>query len=90
MAAGESMLADFQLIAVIIARGGGLGQVDGFLTLVAGAFCAASGIQPCKLLEGGVRVAMNSSNPQAVKSPEQKALGSGSPQALHYTPLKSL
>lgn len=32
------MLADFQLIAVIIARGGGLGQVDGFLTLVAGAF----------------------------------------------------
>lgn len=54
MAAGESMLADFQLIAVIIARGGGLGQVDGFLTLVAGAFCAASGIQPCKLLEGGV------------------------------------
>lgn len=54
MAAGESMLADFQLIAVIIARGGGLGQVDGFLTLVAGAFCAASGIQRCKLLEGGV------------------------------------
>lgn len=32
------MLADLQLIVVIIARGGGLGQVDGFLALVASAF----------------------------------------------------
>lgn len=32
------MLADLQLIEVVIARGGGLGQVDGFLTLVANAF----------------------------------------------------
>jgi hypothetical protein len=32
------MLADLQLIAVIIARGGGPGQVDGFLTLVATVF----------------------------------------------------